>query len=399
MNGGCKMKKKLLIILLMIVLTVVLSVNFNLNMDLGDSINIADVESFEGELPGSYMNDDEIYFRADGSKSVYSFKINDMDFEINIRNATEDATVFFINEFKKERNEKAFNYLLNEIEKAEKYIYMSLYDIDNEYFYNQTLKKADEGVDIKIVTEEDNKNNYSEKLVKNEKIELIYDGNYRLMHNKFIIIDGYLLITGSTNMSDNGLNYNNNNLVFIYNNEITENYMLEFREQFYDKEFGKKGESEKVYKKIKLKNSEISTFFTPDEDYQKVILDYINNAEKEVKVMIFTFTDSNIAQALADAYNRGVDVKVITETFQSGSRWSVYGDFQNKFPFILDKNNKTFHHKLLLIDDKHILTGSYNFTKSALENNDENAVIISNNEEFYKAYENEFDFLWEKYSK
>jgi phosphatidylserine/phosphatidylglycerophosphate/cardiolipin synthase-like enzyme len=383
----------------MVVLTIVLSVNLNLNMNLGDSINITDVKNFEGELPGSIINGDEVYFRADGSESSYSFKINDMNFEINIRNATEDATVLFINEFDEERNEKVLDYLLKEVEKSEKYIYMSLYDIDNDEFYNQILKKADEGVDIKIVTEENNKNYYSEKLDRNEKIDLIYDDNYRLMHNKFIIIDGYLLITGSTNLSENGLNYNNNNLLFIYNNEITENYMLEFEEQFYDKEFGKKGDSEKVFEKIKLMNGEISTYFTPDENYQKIILDYIKNAEKEIKVMIFTFTDSKIAQALADAYKRGVDVKVITETFQAGSRWSVYGDFQNDFPFILDKNYKTFHHKILLIDDKHILTGSYNFTKSALENNDENAVIISDNKDIYEAYENEFDILWEEYSK
>lgn len=393
------MKIKLLISLLMVLLTIVLSVNLNLNMNLGDSIEITEVKNFEGDLPGSIINDDVVYFRADGSKSNYSFKINDMNFEINIRNATEDATVLFINEFDEERNDKTLEYLLKEIEKSEKYIYMSLYDIDNDKFYNQILKKADEGIDIKIVIEENNKNYYSEKLDRNEKIELIYDDNYRLMHNKFIIIDGYLLITGSTNISENGLNYNNNNLVFVYNNEITENYMLEFEEQFYDKEFGKKGDSEKEYKKIKLMNGEISTYFTPDENYQKVILDYINNAEKEIKVMIFTFTDSNIAQALADAYKRGVDVKVITETFQAGSRWSVYGDFQNEFPLILDKNYKTFHHKLLLIDDKHILTGSYNFTKSALENNDENAVIISDNEDIYEAYENEFDILWKEYSK
>lgn len=393
------MKIKFLISLLIILLTIGLSVNLNLNMNLGDSIKITDVKNFEGNLPGSFIKNDEVYFRADGSKSNYSFKIDDMNFEISIKNSTEDATVFFINELDKKRNEKAFKYFLDQIKKSEKYIYMSLYDIDNDEFYNEIIKKANEGVDIKIVTEEDNKNYFSEKLAKNEKIELVYDNNYKLMHNKFIIIDGYLLITGSTNISDNGLNNNNNNLIFIYNNEITENYMLEFKEQFYNGEFGKKGNSEKLYEKAKLINGEISTYFTPDENYQKIILDYINNAEKEIKVMIFTFTDSTIAKALADAYKRGVDVKVITETFQSGSRWAVYGDFQNEFPFILDKNDKTFHHKLILIDDKHILTGSYNFTKSALENNDENAVIISDNKDIYEAYENEFDFLWEEYSK
>ena len=175
--------------------------------------------------------------------------------------------------------------------------------------------------------------------------------------------------------------------------------MLEFKEQFENESFGKNGKDEKAFQDIKMINGKINSYFTPDENYQEIILNYIENAEEEIKVMIFTFTDSKIAQALADSYKRGVEVKVITETFQSGSRWSVYGDYQNELPFILDKNYKTFHHKLFLIDDKYILTGSYNFTKSALEYNDENAVIISESQRLYKAYEEEFNFLWEEYSK
>ncbi|MGM0641531.1 MAG: phospholipase D-like domain-containing protein [Thermotogota bacterium] len=393
------MKTKLLITFLLLILTIIFSVNFNLNMNLGDSFSITNYKNFSGELPSSFVTEDEIYFRADGSSSKYNFEIDGMNYKINITDYTYDSTVLFINEYHEEKNEDNYNFLLEEINKAEKYIYMSLYDIELEEFYNIINQKADEGIEIKIVTETDNKNYYTEKLDRNEKIDLKYDGNYRLMHNKFIIVDGYLLITGSTNLSHNGINYNNNNLLFLYNNEITENYMLEFIEQFEYEQFGKKGKDEKEYKDIEIKKGKINTYFTPDENYQKIILNYIDNAEKEIKVMIFTFTDSKIAQALADAYKRGVEVKVITETFQSGSRWSVYGDYQNEFPFILDKNNKTFHHKLILIDDKHILTGSYNFTKSALEYNDENAVIINGNERLYRAYEEEFDFLWEEYSK
>lgn len=393
------MKIKVLIALLLAILAVGFSVNVNLNMNLGDSFSIKDYKNISGDLPGSYITNDEIYFRADGSESEYIFEVDGWNYKINITNYTYDSTVLFVNEFEKEKNEANYNYLLEEIEKAEKYIYMSLYDIELQRFYDLLTQKAEEGLEIKIVTEKDNKNYYTEKLDRNEKIKLKYDSNYRLMHNKFIIVDGYLLITGSTNLSDNGINYNNNNLLFVYNNELTENYMLEFKEQFEDENFGKNGQDKKAFQNIKIINGEINSYFTPDENYQEVILNYIENAEEEIKVMIFTFTDLKIAEALAEAYKRGVEVKVITETFQSGSRWSVYGDYQNEFPFILDKNNKTFHHKLFLIDDKNILTGSYNFTKSALEYNDENAVIINNNQELYQAYEEEFDFLWEEYSK
>ncbi len=393
------MKIRVLITLLLVFLTIAISVNVNLNMNLGDSFSIKNYDTFSGKLPSSYITNDEIYFRADGSASEYIFEVDGWNYKINITNHTYDSTVLFINEFEKDRNKRNYEYLLKELKKAEKYIYMSLYDIELQEFYEALKQKANEGLEIKIVTEADNKNYYTEKLDRNEKIELKYDGNYRLMHNKFIIIDGYLLITGSTNFSDNGINYNNNNLLFVYNNELTENYMLEFKEQFENESFGKKGKDEKAFQDIKMINGEINSYFTPDENYQEIILNYIEKAEEEIKVMIFTFTDSKIAQALADAYKRGVEVKVITETFQSGSRWSVYGGYQNEFPFILDKNYKTFHHKLFLIDDKHILTGSYNFTKSALEYNDENAVIISDSGRLYKAYEEEFDFLWKEYSQ
>lgn len=393
------MKRNLLMSLLLSIVAFAFSVNITLNMDLGDYFDISNFEKFSGELPGSYIDDGNIFFRADGSASKYNFEIDDNKYTINVENSTSDSTVLFVDEFHKDKIYSNINYFLKEIGSAKKYIYMSVYDIDLKEFYDLLIKKADEGVKIKIVTEEDNRNYYSEKLKENEKIELKYDDNYRLMHNKFIIIDGYLLITGSTNITNNGLKYNDNNMLFIFNNEITENYMLEFEEQFDKGLYGKKGKDEKKYIDIPLLKGDINSYFTPDENYQEDILKLIDSAKKEIKVMIFTFTDSKIAQALLESYKRGVKVQVITEAFQAGSRWSVYGDYQNEFPFILDKNGKTFHHKLILIDGKYILTGSYNFTKSALEYNDENAVIINNNPVLYNAYEKEFDFLWQEYSK
>jgi len=62
-------------------------------------------------------------------------------------------------------------------------------------------------------------------------------------------------------------------------------------------------------------------------------------------------------------------------------------------PVRLDKNKNRMHHKVIIIDKRRVLTGSYNFSKSANKRNDENILMIDNKKiakeylkEFYRLY-------------
>jgi phosphatidylserine/phosphatidylglycerophosphate/cardiolipin synthase-like enzyme len=60
----------------------------------------------------------------------------------------------------------------------------------------------------------------------------------------------------------------------------------------------------------------------------------------------------------------------------------------------LDGNPKSMHHKVIIIDGQIVVTGSYNFSKSAKTRNDENTLILHNSE-IAKLYLDEFERVWE----
>ena len=60
-------------------------------------------------------------------------------------------------------------------------------------------------------------------------------------------------------------------------------------------------------------------------------------------------------------------------------------------PVVLDKNRGSMHHKVIVIDEETVITGSYNFSKNAEKRNDENLLIIKGNREIAAAYLAEFE--------
>ena len=62
-------------------------------------------------------------------------------------------------------------------------------------------------------------------------------------------------------------------------------------------------------------------------------------------------------------------------------------------PVIIDTSSGTMHHKVIIIDDETVITGSYNFSKNAETRNSENLLIIKGNKEIARAYLDEFNRL------
>ena len=64
----------------------------------------------------------------------------------------------------------------------------------------------------------------------NAGLDVWLDGNPRLMHNKVIIIDGQVVITGSYNFSNNAEHSNDENTLIIHNPDIAAKYLAEFQQ-------------------------------------------------------------------------------------------------------------------------------------------------------------------------
>ncbi|MBA7498374.1 Cardiolipin synthase B [subsurface metagenome] len=148
---------------------------------------------------------------------------------------------------------------------------------------------------------------------------------------------------------------------------------------------------------ISLAKTEV--YFSLYDNPQKEIIKNINQAEAFINIAMYIFTDREIALPLVKAQERGVKVRLYLDKEQveyqySQSRFLV----QKGIKVRISTNNYIMHHKFALIDNLLLLTGSYNWTFSANNRNDENLMVIDD-PEVIARYQNQFEKLWfEKYS-
>ena len=62
-------------------------------------------------------------------------------------------------------------------------------------------------------------------------------------------------------------------------------------------------------------------------------------------------------------------------------------------PVKQDGNPGFMHHKVIVVDEQLVITGSMNYSTNAEESNDENVIIIDN-EDIARLYRQEFDRVW-----
>ena len=125
-----------------------------------------------------------------------------------------------------------------------------------------------------------------------------------------------------------------------------------------------------------------------------LLIDLIRKANESIHVMMYGFTLDELADALIGAAGRGVEVKVLIESESTGWKGSEHEKLiERGISLKLDSNPHTMHHKVMIIDGRIVVTGSYNWTWSAEKNNDENVIVIDD-PAIASVYEEEFQRLW-----
>lgn len=129
--------------------------------------------------------------------------------------------------------------------------------------------------------------------------------------------------------------------------------------------------------------------FSPNGGCTDMIVNEINNAKKEVLVQAYSFTSAPIAQAVVNAHKRGVAVDVILDKSQESERYSSATFLKNAgVTTLIDHKHAIAHNKVIIIDQRIVITGSFNFTKAAEEKNAENAIVIESPQLTAKYREN-----------
>jgi len=137
--------------------------------------------------------------------------------------------------------------------------------------------------------------------------------------------------------------------------------------------------------------------FSPGPDCRERIASLIRDARRSIDVCVYTITDDRIAEALLAAHGRGVQLRVLSDISKSSDLGSDIGRLSTAgVPVAVDTADKFMHHKYAVFDGKIVVTGSYNWTRSAYEFNEEN-IVVSDNPRLVERFAAEFERLWVKY--
>lgn len=128
-------------------------------------------------------------------------------------------------------------------------------------------------------------------------------------------------------------------------------------------------------------NTTAHVYFSPKGGCTSAIVNAINSARQEILAQAYSFTSEPISNALINAYKRKIKVEIILDKSQLTAKSSMLNYVvQSGIPTYIDSRHAIAHNKIMIIDRKTVITGSFNFTNSAEEKNAENLIIIPSNE-------------------
>jgi phosphatidylserine/phosphatidylglycerophosphate/cardiolipin synthase-like enzyme len=137
-----------------------------------------------------------------------------------------------------------------------------------------------------------------------------------------------------------------------------------------------------------------AALFSPGEAPLRRIVGLLGAAQNTADICVFTITDDRIAQGILDCHRRGVAVRIISDNDKSFDRGSdVQRLHEAGIKVRIDFSEAHMHHKFAVFDSRTLLTGSYNWTRSAAEYNHEN-VVVTNDTRLAGAFSDAFERIW-----
>jgi len=218
-----------------------------------------------------------------------------------------------------------------------------------------------------------------------------------IMHNKFFIIDGEYIWTGSANISDTGTGgYNANVVASIKSKYLADHYLIEFEQMFNDGSFHRsKKKLRKQDIRTEIDGQTIELFFSPQGfAMYRGVIPLIQEAQESIDISMFFLTHKNVSKELVAANNRGVNVRVIIDATSATNGYSKHNYLRdNGIPVKVENWGGKMHMKSAIIDSKHLIVGSMNWTSAGESKNDENTLIVRNALDA-NNYQEFFNKLW-----
>lgn len=137
--------------------------------------------------------------------------------------------------------------------------------------------------------------------------------------------------------------------------------------------------------------------FSPHQGATALVIHTIGEARKSIHVAAYSFTSQPIADALVQAHNHGIDVEVVLDKSQRKGKHKLVRFFRkNGIPIRIDTHYAIMHDKFMIIDDKVLELGSFNYTKAAENKNAENVLVLRDDQKAIDGYIRQWKKLWDE---
>ena len=270
--------------------------------------------------------------------------------------------------------------MLQDLTLAQQQVHIAMYSFTVDEVAEALVQAKGRGIQVELVMESDNMDSSAVKEMISAGIPIHGDEVNSLMHDKFLVIDGRITWTGSMNMTYASLCEDLNNMVRIEDPYLAANYDDEFSEMFDKGLFSWKSPKNSPTIPAVIDSHSLGVYFSPEDHVQQQLLDLISIAQSSIEFLGYSFTANALADALIEKSKQGVLVRGVMDAVQAGSNIGTeYDHFrQAGLDVRLASTIGAMHDKVFIIDGVMVTVGSYNFTQSAEEDNDENLLIIHN---------------------
>jgi len=296
--------------------------------------------------------------------------------------------------------------LIRYINRAKYTIDMAIYNLNNNGISNisNALKAAaNRGVRVRVIGCGTTANLGFDALAGSAVHTLIGPKSYQrlgIMHNKFVVFDAQsndpndpIVWTGSTNLTDDQINLDANNVIIVQDQSLARTYQIEFEEMW-----GSHGDDPNAAKarfgsekkdntphEFKIKGDRVECYFSPTDGVNAHIENHINTANHDLSIAVMVITRDSLANAIAERKTDGSVVNMLTNdkknnaTSVNTTLTAALGEDHYVF---YGGNNGIMHNKYMIVDegeptsDPFVLTGSHNWSAAADNENDENTLII-----------------------